>query len=190
MNAFHRRSRFGCTVKERTLIIDLRRTDCDHPCATAGLRYAREGVRISRSQLSKALRKNVPLPAPRHTLKGRQVASEVDRIGLRLQLREQQARAGDIVLLYGDESEALTHPYLARAWAKSGDPHGDHSADAGEGEGQADQRPIAFGQSPQFAIGGLGVGGDLWMQNEAGVITHLKAKRTGLMLSLAEMLWL
>jgi hypothetical protein len=39
---------------------------------------------------------------------------------LRLQLREQQAKAGDIVLLYGDESEALTHPYLARAWAKSG----------------------------------------------------------------------
>ena len=57
---------------------------------------------------------------PRRTLKGRQVASEVDRIGLRLQLREQQAAAGDIVLLYGDESEALTHPYLARAWAKSG----------------------------------------------------------------------
>jgi hypothetical protein len=39
---------------------------------------------------------------------------------LRLQLREQQAAAGDIVLLYGDESEALTHPYLARAWAKTG----------------------------------------------------------------------
>ena len=39
---------------------------------------------------------------------------------MRLQLREQQAEAGDIVLLYGDESEALTHPYLARAWAKSG----------------------------------------------------------------------
>jgi hypothetical protein len=44
----------------------------------------------------------------------------VDRIGLRLQLRKRQAEAGDIVLLYGDESEALTHPYLARAWAKSG----------------------------------------------------------------------
>jgi len=44
----------------------------------------------------------------------------VERIGLRLQLRKQQAEAGDIVLLYGDESEALTHPYLARAWAKSG----------------------------------------------------------------------
>jgi hypothetical protein len=24
------------------------------------------------------------------------------------------------VLLYGDESEALTHPYLARAWAERG----------------------------------------------------------------------
>src|SRR5277367_6556947 len=82
---------------------------------------AREGVRISRSQLSKALRKKSSVyRRPRHTLKGRQVASEVDRIGLRLQLREQQAEAGDIVLLYGDESEALTHPYLARAWAKSG----------------------------------------------------------------------
>jgi hypothetical protein len=44
----------------------------------------------------------------------------VDRIGLRLQLRKRQAEAGDIVLLYGDESEALTHPYLARAWARSG----------------------------------------------------------------------
>ncbi len=27
---------------------------------------------------------------------------------------------GDITLLFGDESEALTHPYLARAWAKRG----------------------------------------------------------------------
>jgi hypothetical protein len=34
-----------------------------------------------------------------------------------------------------------------------------------------------------FAIGNLS-GGDLWMQNESGVIMHLKAKRTGLMLSL------
>ena len=39
---------------------------------------------------------------------------------MRLQLRKAQAEAGDIVLLYGDESEALTHPYLARAWAKRG----------------------------------------------------------------------
>ena len=41
-------------------------------------------------------------------------------MGLRLQLRKAQAETGDIVLLYGDESEALTHPYLARAWAKRG----------------------------------------------------------------------
>src|SRR5208337_1868078 len=57
---------------------------------------------------------------PRHTLKGRQTASEVDRIGLRLQLRKRQAEAGDIVLFFSTASEALTHPYLARAWAKSG----------------------------------------------------------------------
>jgi len=34
-----------------------------------------------------------------------------------------------------------------------------------------------------FAVGNMS-GGDLWMQNEAGVILHLKARRTGLMLSL------
>lgn len=34
-----------------------------------------------------------------------------------------------------------------------------------------------------FALGNLS-GGDLWLQNEAGVIMHLKAKREGLMLSL------
>jgi transposase len=33
---------------------------------------------------------------------------------------KQQAKAGDIALLFEDESEALTHPYLARAWAKRG----------------------------------------------------------------------
>jgi transposase len=53
-------------------------------------------------------------------LKGRQVATEIERVGLRLLLRKAQAEAGDIVLLYGDESEALTHPYLARAWAERG----------------------------------------------------------------------
>jgi hypothetical protein len=33
---------------------------------------------------------------------------------------KQQAQAGDIVLLFQDESEALSHPYLAHAWAKRG----------------------------------------------------------------------
>ena len=44
-----------------------------------------EGVEIGRSQLSKVLRKKLPLRRPRHPLKGRQ-----------------QAEAGDIVLLYAD----------------------------------------------------------------------------------------
>jgi transposase len=39
---------------------------------------------------------------------------------LRLKLLKAQAQAGDIVLVFADESEALTHPYLARAWAKRG----------------------------------------------------------------------
>jgi transposase len=53
-------------------------------------------------------------------LKGRQDADAVDHCGLRLHLLKQQAEAGDITLLFGDESEALIHPYLARAWAKRG----------------------------------------------------------------------
>src|SRR3954452_20475851 len=57
---------------------------------------------------------------PRHTLKGRQDADAVDRAGLRRKLLKAQAEAGDIVLLFGDESEALTHPYLAHVWAKRG----------------------------------------------------------------------
>jgi hypothetical protein len=44
----------------------------------------------------------------------------VERVGLRLQLRRAQAAAGDVALLSGDESEALTRPYLAHAWAERG----------------------------------------------------------------------
>ncbi|HJU14860.1 MAG TPA: hypothetical protein VJ770_00170 [Stellaceae bacterium] len=51
----------------------------------------------------------------------------------------QQAEAGDITLLFGDESEALTHPYLARAWAKRG----------------ADLRVPAPGQSRKRAMLGI-----------------------------------
>jgi hypothetical protein len=44
--------------------------------------------------------------------------------------------------------------------------------------------PGAYAQARYgFVIGSMS-GGDLWMQNESGVILHLKAKRTGLMLSL------
>ena len=46
------------------------------------------------------------------------------------------------------------------------------------------QFPGTYGQARYgFAIG-TSSAGDLWMQNEAGVIMHLKAKREGLMLSL------
>ena len=44
----------------------------------------------------------------------------MDRAGLRRKLLKAQAEAGDIILLFADESEALTHPYLAHAWAKRG----------------------------------------------------------------------
>ena len=44
----------------------------------------------------------------------------MDRAGLRRKLLTAQAEAGDIVLLFGDESEALTHPYLAHVWRTSG----------------------------------------------------------------------
>src|SRR6202451_4677422 len=65
-------------------------------------------------------KKNFRWRRPRHTLKGRQIAAEIERVGLRLQLRKAQPEAGAIILLYTDESEALTHPYLARAWARRG----------------------------------------------------------------------
>jgi hypothetical protein len=46
------------------------------------------------------------------------------------------------------------------------------------------QFPGTYGQARYgFAIGSASAG-DIWMQNESGVILHLKAKRTGLILSL------
>ena len=63
----------------------------------------------------------------------------MERVGLRLKIRQAQAKAGDVVLLYGDESEALTHPYLAHAWAPRG----------------ADLRVAAPGQSRKVAIMGV-----------------------------------
>ena len=48
----------------------------------------------------------------------------MDRSGLRLKLFKAQAEAGDIVLLFADESEALTHPYLARLGQEGRGPSG------------------------------------------------------------------
>ena len=63
----------------------------------------------------------------------------MDRAGLRRKLLKAQAEAGDIALLFGDESEALTHPYLAHAWAKRG----------------ADLRVPAPGQAAKVAMLGV-----------------------------------
>ena len=63
----------------------------------------------------------------------------MDRAGLRRKLLTAQAEAGDIVLLFADESEALTHPYLAHVWAKKG----------------ADLRVPAPGQSAKVAMLGV-----------------------------------
>lgn len=62
----------------------------------------------------------------------------MQRMGVRLALRRAQADAGDIALIYADESEALTHPYLAHAWAEKG----------------ADLRVRAPGQSRKVALMG------------------------------------
>ena len=56
-----------------------------------------------------------------------------------MKLLKQQALAGDIVLLFEDESETLTHPYLAYVWAKRG----------------ADLRIPAPGQSKRRAMLGV-----------------------------------
>lgn len=53
-----------------------------------------------------------------------------------MKLLREQAEAGDLVLLFEDESEALTHPYLAHVWAPRG----------------ADLRVEAPGQSKKVAM--------------------------------------
>jgi transposase len=100
-------------------------------------------------------------------LKGRQIADEIDRAGLRLKLRKAQAEAGDIVLLFADESEALTHPYLARAWAKRG----------------ADLRIPAPGQSKKVAM----MGAFDWARRELIVATST-TKRSADFIALLEIL--
>jgi transposase len=57
---------------------------------------------------------------PRHTLKGRQDAAAVEASCERLTDLKRRAAAGAIDLVFLDESEALTHPYLARCWARRG----------------------------------------------------------------------
>ena len=55
---------------------------------------------------------------PRHTLKGRQDTAAVAASRERLADLKTRAAVGAIDLVFLDESEALTHPYLARCWAR------------------------------------------------------------------------
>src|SRR5918998_2389098 len=57
---------------------------------------------------------------PHHTLKGRQDAAAVEASRRHLADLKTQAAAGAIDLVFLDQSEALTHPYLARCWARRG----------------------------------------------------------------------
>jgi hypothetical protein len=57
---------------------------------------------------------------PRHTLKGRQDTAAVEASRQRLADLKTRAATGAIDLVFLDESEALTHPYLARCWARRG----------------------------------------------------------------------
>src|SRR5215216_3720421 len=57
---------------------------------------------------------------PPHTLKGRQDAAAVTASREHLADLKTQAATGAIDLVFLDESEALTHPYLARCWARRG----------------------------------------------------------------------
>lgn len=61
------------------------------------------------------------------------------RAGRRRKRLQARARKGAIVLLFGDESEALTHPYLAHVWARKG----------------ADLRVPAPGQAAKVAMLGV-----------------------------------
>ena len=90
----------------------------------------------------------------------------MDRAGLRRRLLKAQAEAGDIVPLFGDESEALTHPYLAHAWAKRG----------------ADLRVPAPGQAAKVAM--LGVLD--WARRDLLVRTSRTKRSTGFLALLAE----
>jgi hypothetical protein len=90
----------------------------------------------------------------------------VDRAGLRRKLLKAQAEAGDIVLLFGDESEALTHPYLAHAWAKEG----------------ADLRIPAPGQAAKVAMFGVLD----WARRDLLVLTRRSKRSADFLALLAE----
>src|SRR3954449_10571033 len=84
----------------------------DHPARRAG--------DLTAVALAPIAPKGFAFRRPRHTLKGRQDAAAVKASRQHLADLKTQAAAGAIDLVFLDESEALTHPYLARCWARRG----------------------------------------------------------------------
>ena len=81
---------------------------------------ARRAGDLAALALAPTAPKGVAWRRPRHTLKGRQDAAAVEASRQHLADLKTQAAAGAIDLVFLDESEALTHPYLARCWARRG----------------------------------------------------------------------
>src|ERR1044071_8133232 len=79
----------------------------------AGRRSRRAGYRTNCS-------KGVCLPSPAPHPQGRQDKAAVAANRERLADLRAQAAVGAIDLVFLDESEVLTHPYLARCWARRG----------------------------------------------------------------------
>src|SRR3954465_12408150 len=84
----------------------------DHPARRAG--------DLTALALASIAPKGFAFRRPRHMLKGRQDAAGVAASRQHLANLKTQAVAGAIDLVFLDESEALTHPYLARCWARRG----------------------------------------------------------------------
>ena len=81
---------------------------------------ARRASDLAAVALAPIAQKGFAFRQPRHTLKGRQDATAVEASRQHLADLKTQAAAGAIDLVFLDESEALTHPYLARCWAQHG----------------------------------------------------------------------
>src|SRR3954451_7870464 len=84
----------------------------DHPARRAG--------DLAAVALAPIAPKGFAWRRPRHTLKERQDAAAVAASREHLADLKTRATAGAIDLVFLDESEALTHPYLARCWSRRG----------------------------------------------------------------------
>src|SRR3954453_19819809 len=100
----------GCTPRWRLDAAALVRRDCP----------ARRAGDLAALALAPTASKGFAWRRPRHTLKARQDAAAVAASREHLADLKTQAAAGAIDLVFLDESEALTHPYLARCWARRG----------------------------------------------------------------------